>query len=528
MAITDTAPRVQYTVGGSAQTAFTVNFRFFAEGDLVVYDGTTQLTYAASPSDATEYSVSGAGEASGGTVTLGGSGVTNTTITIVRDVPVARSTDFPASGPFQIDSLNDELDKFAAMIAERETQITRTLSAPDTDPTGIDMALPAKADRLGKYLQFNSTTGLPEAGPNSADVTALADVATDIATLADIEDGTVATNAIQTVGGISGNVTTVAGISSDVTAVAGDSTEIGTVATNLTGSNTIGTVAGISADVTTVAGISSNVTTVAGISSDVTTVAADGTDIGTVAGISSDVTTVAGISSDVTTVAADGTDIGTVAGISADVTSVAGVAANVSTVAGVSADVTTVAGISADVTVAATNVADITNFADVYIGPSASDPTQRADTSALQAGDLYFNTGSNSMKVYNGSSWDSVSVSAATVVSKTSSTGSAVIPVGSTGDRDGSPSTGFFRYNTTESQFEGYDGSAWGQIGGGAGYFKGENGTVGSSAGDIFRVNEQELNTDVTIASTENASATGPLSVASGTTLTVDGNLSII
>ena len=62
------------------------------------------------------------------------------------------------------------------------------------------------------------------------------------------------------------------------------------------------------------------------------------------------------------------------------------------------------------------------------------------------------------------------------------------------------------------------------------GYFKGENGTVGSSAGDIFRVNEQELNTNVTIGATENASATGPLSVASGVTLTVTsgGNLSIV
>lgn len=168
------------------------------------------------------------------------------------------------------------------------------------------------------------------------------------------------------------------------------------------------------------------------------------------------------------------------------------------------------------------------NFDDTYLGAKSSDPTVDNDGDALTSGDLYFNTGSNSMKVYNGSSWDDVALSAATVVSKTSSTGSAVIPVGSTGDRDGSPSTGFFRYNTTESQFEGYDGSAWGQIGGGAGYFKGENGTVGSSAGDIFRVNEQELNTDVTITSAENASATGPLSVASGTTLTVDGNLSII
>ena len=63
---------------------------------------------------------------------------------------------------------------------------------------------------------------------------------------------------------------------------------------------------------------------------------------------------------------------------------------------------------------------------------------------------------------------------------------------------------------------------------GGGGFYKGENGTSGSSAGDIFRCNEQELNADVTIDATENASATGPLTVASGTTLTVNGNLVII
>jgi len=62
------------------------------------------------------------------------------------------------------------------------------------------------------------------------------------------------------------------------------------------------------------------------------------------------------------------------------------------------------------------------------------------------------------------------------------------------------------------------------------GLFKGENGEVGSSAGDIFRVNEQTLDTSVTIDADENASATGPLAVASGVTLTVTsgGNLSIV
>lgn len=162
MTISDTTPRVQYTVGGGGQTAFTVNFQFFAVTDLAVYNGATQLTYAASPADATQYSVTGAGDPSGGTVTLGAA-VASTTVTIVRDVPVARSTDFPPSGPFQIDSLNDELDKFTAMIKEREDDIGRSVVAPDTDPTTIDLTLPVKADRLGKLLGFDATTGNPEA-----------------------------------------------------------------------------------------------------------------------------------------------------------------------------------------------------------------------------------------------------------------------------------------------------------------------------------------------------------------------------
>ena len=63
-----------------------------------------------------------------------------------------------------------------------------------------------------------------------------------------------------------------------------------------------------------------------------------------------------------------------------------------------------------------------------------------------------------------------------------------------------------------------------------AGYFKGDRGTVGpaTGAGDIFRVNNQTLNVNVTIDATENASAAGPLTVATGVTLTVNGNLTVV
>ena len=52
-------------------------------------------------------------------------------------------------------------------------------------------------------------------------------------------------------------------------------------------------------------------------------------------------------------------------------------------------------------------------------------------------------------------------------VQKTSATGSAYLPAGTTGQREGSPAAGYIRYNTTTGKFEGY-GSSWGNIGGGA------------------------------------------------------------
>jgi hypothetical protein len=67
----------------------------------------------------------------------------------------------------------------------------------------------------------------------------------------------------------------------------------------------------------------------------------------------------------------------------------------------------------------------------------------------------------------------------------------------------------------------------------GGGFYQGENGNSGNTAsgkGDIFRVNEQTLNTSVTIASGDNASCAGPLTIStSGTVnLTVNGNLTIV
>ena len=276
--LSDNNPRVSYTVGqGVTQSAFTVSFEFFDNDDLNLYvDGTLKTL-------TTHYTVSG-GDGSTGTITMtSGNEVTGatggSTVVITRSIDLDRTTDFPSSGPFNIASLNTELDRLVAITADIQDDVNRSLKLIDFD-SAVDTQMPLLADRKGTVLGFNASTGVPEAGPNISDVQSLAAITADIGTLADIEDGTEATDAISGLAAIKANVTTVAGIASNVTTVAGNTSNINTVAGN---NSNITTVAGISANVTSVASVASSVPTVAGIASDVSTVASDSADIQTVA-----------------------------------------------------------------------------------------------------------------------------------------------------------------------------------------------------------------------------------------------------
>ena len=59
----------------------------------------------------------------------------------------------------------------------------------------------------------------------------------------------------------------------------------------------------------------------------------------------------------------------------------------------------------------------------------------------------------------------------------------------------------------------------------GGGKFLGE---TSGGAGDIIRVHENELNTSATIDANNNGLAAGPLTIASGVTLTINGELSVV
>ena len=327
--LADNDPRNEYTVSdGNSQTVFTMDFEIFDNADLNVYvDGVLQTL-------TTHYKISdlnnnaNAGHTSGtdgfvhftSAVTASGS---DKKIVLTRSIVLQRTTDFPSAGPFDIASLNTELDRVTAIQADLKDDIDRSLRLTDFD-VDATLTLPAVDTRKGKTLAFNATSGAVEAGPSISDVQTVSAAAADIQTVAHLQDGTTTSNGISTLAGISSNISTVASIGvTAMTNVSGKATEIGLLGTTAAVADMaiLGTTA-VVADMDILANVSTDITTLAHIEDGTTATNA----IQTVASANSNITAVAGQISptnNIATVAGDSTEIGTLAAISSDVTSLA-------------------------------------------------------------------------------------------------------------------------------------------------------------------------------------------------------------
>ena len=132
-----------------------------------------------------------------------------------------------------------------------------------------------------------------------------------------------------------------------------------------------------------------------------------------------------------------------------------------------------------------------------------------AATSASAASTSATNAASSASSASSSASAAAASAAAAaTKVAKTSDTGSAVIPAGTTGERDGSPANGYFRYNSSLASFEGYVGGAWGGVG-------------GAQAGGVIFENSLTISSNYTLTTSKNGLSVGPITINSGATVTV-------
>ena len=114
---------------------------------------------------------------------------------------------------------------------------------------------------------------------------------------------------------------------------------------------------------------------------------------------------------EVTTVAGSITNINNVGNNISNVNTVAGNNTNINTVAGANSNISTVAGSISNVNTVASNITDVSSFKDLYqIATSA--PSTDGGGNSLASGDLWFDSSSNkTLKVHNGTSFQSVSPS---------------------------------------------------------------------------------------------------------------------
>ena len=157
MTVLDNTPRDQYTASGG-QVAFTYTFEIAAEGDIAVLQNGTLLNLGAG---AGEYAVTGVGVDTGGVVTLVTAATAGDIITLYRDMALDRLTSYTNGGDFLAADVNNDFDRLWLALQQNTGVSDRALVAPNTDPTSINMTIPAKADREGKFLSFDSVTGNP-------------------------------------------------------------------------------------------------------------------------------------------------------------------------------------------------------------------------------------------------------------------------------------------------------------------------------------------------------------------------------
>jgi hypothetical protein len=155
--INDVRPRVQYSYDPAAHTGqrFDFGFPVLDASDLRVAANDAVL-------DPADYTIEGIGSQTGGTVTISPVLSVKTRISIWRDMPFERVTDFAPGSDLRASVLNAELDRMILLLQQAEALVGDSIRR---QPQDIDqtLLLPTVGDRAGRFLAFDQA-GLPIPG----------------------------------------------------------------------------------------------------------------------------------------------------------------------------------------------------------------------------------------------------------------------------------------------------------------------------------------------------------------------------
>lgn len=145
----------------AAQTVFPFALPIYAAGDLDVWREragvVTQLA------EGVDYTVSGAGEQSGGNVVLTAGALVGDIIAIDGGLLQQRATSFSGGNPFQALTIDTDLNRLAIMVQELGREVGRSIRRAAVDESSGSLALPQVSQR--SLLAIDTTGALIDLPP---------------------------------------------------------------------------------------------------------------------------------------------------------------------------------------------------------------------------------------------------------------------------------------------------------------------------------------------------------------------------
>src|SRR4030067_711263 len=152
MTVSTTDNRLSFA-GNGVTTVFSFPNRFLLDADIVVIQTVDATGVATTKVLTTDYTLTGAGGAAGGNVTMLVAPPAGTTLTVYRDPALTQPTDLVNGDSLNVDTAIElGFDRSTLQIQRVRELLGRSLRLPDSDAdvAAPGMDLPVTGDRLGK------------------------------------------------------------------------------------------------------------------------------------------------------------------------------------------------------------------------------------------------------------------------------------------------------------------------------------------------------------------------------------------
>lgn len=158
MTVSSTTVKNSYSGNGST-TQFAYGYKIFADSDLIVIIRVNSTGAETVKSLGTHYTVAGAGDASGGSITFTSGNVpaSGQTVVIIREVPQTQAIDYIANDPFPAESHEEGLDRATMTTQQVQEELNRSLKISRTNTMTSTEFTVGATDRANKVLSFDSS-----------------------------------------------------------------------------------------------------------------------------------------------------------------------------------------------------------------------------------------------------------------------------------------------------------------------------------------------------------------------------------